>query len=520
MAELGLEVGDRPGELEEVERLLAAPAIDETGIDGAEVDGTGLVDLRHLPFVTIDNADSRDLDQALHISVTDAGYRVDYALADAAYYVRPGSALFDRSLRRGASFYFPDRAIPMLPEALSEGLISLNPDVDRRAVVLRTELDSEGGAVTTHALRARIRSRAKLAYDQVSEWFEEGGPDPELEYAASLVALKRVGELRIEQALSRGVVPYDREEVAISISDDGEHVEFGVRHRGAAQGWNEQLSLLCNTEGARLLARYDALSDAVQSVYRIHYPPVARRLEELRRTLDAVVQEHQLDDRWRWDGRRASLADYLTGLPDGPQFERLQVAVERQILWTNRASEYSEVAGPHYALAVEPYVRLSSPMREVVGIFTHKELAEAIGWEPAGQNQTDIDLREAVIATANRSREVQKRIEKSVVLLALDELFADDLSRPRATRPRRTGAVVGVRSTRLYVLLDESLLEVKVYVDDLERRHETTYTRTDAALVPEGDAPRFRLGDGVSLVVESWDKGRNRFVLDLSREST
>jgi ribonuclease R len=505
--ELGLETGDRGDELQEVEDLLAAPGFDEAD----------LVDLEALPFVTIDNADSRDLDQALYIETTDEGYRVDYALADAAWFMRPGSALWERSMRRGATFYFPHKAVPMMPPALSEGIVSLNPDVVRRAVVLRTRLDAAGHVVDTTVFRARVRSRAKLSYTEVSRWVEDDTLDPQAPWAASLRALREVGERRMRLAMSRGVVPYNRDEATIALSADGRRCEIGVRSRDAAQAWNEQISLLCNTEGAKLMADKDHLA-RVQSVYRVHAPPVERRLRELRETIDAVIEARGLAEVWRWDGRPESLADYVAGLPGEPPFDRLQLAIERQILHTNRASEFADEAGPHWALAVDPYVRLSSPMREMVGVFTHKELAEAYRWTTPQDDEADRLTRERVIEAANRSRRIQKEIDKRAKLLALDALFSSDLDRELADRPHRTGTIVGIRTTRLYLLLDEVPMDVKVYVDDLEDRYGTTYRREEAALVPASDAaPVLRLGDELSFVVESWDKERRRFVLDVQR---
>jgi len=145
-------------------------------------DEPSLTDLRHLPFVTIDNVDSRDLDQALLVERAGRGHRVRYAIADASFYVPRGSALFAEALRRGASYYLPGWMIPMLPRALSEGIVSLNPRVDRRALVFDMQLDASGACTSTDVVPARIRSRAKLAYDGVQRFLDD--EDPELRISA------------------------------------------------------------------------------------------------------------------------------------------------------------------------------------------------------------------------------------------------------------------------------------------------------------------------------------------------
>jgi len=132
----------------------------EPGLDDAK-----LAQWHTLPFITIDNPDSRDLDQALLIEpAADNGYRVRYALADAAYYVPPGSALFKEALRRGVTYYTPLLAAPMLPESLSSGLISLNPHEDRRALVFDMLLKDDGQVLNTSIVRALIRSAGKSNY--------------------------------------------------------------------------------------------------------------------------------------------------------------------------------------------------------------------------------------------------------------------------------------------------------------------------------------------------------------------
>ena len=158
LAELGLDPAF-PDDVEaEAAAWVAAPGIDDPA----------LTDLSHIPFVTIDGAESRDLDQAMHLSTDATGFRLLYALADGAYYVRPGSALFREALKRGASYYAPGGVVTMLPRSLCEGVISLNPDVDRRALVFDLALDETAGVRETRVYRARVRSRAKLSWDMAS----------------------------------------------------------------------------------------------------------------------------------------------------------------------------------------------------------------------------------------------------------------------------------------------------------------------------------------------------------------
>jgi ribonuclease R len=471
----------------------------------------GVEDLEHIPFVTIDNPGSRDLDQALHVEETTSGWTVRYALADASYYVRPGTALFDRALQRGVTYYFPGFALPMLPPELSEGIISLNPAVRRRALLFETRVDRDGEVVDTDVRRVRIQSRAKLTYDGVQAYFDGAAENPvsETEWEASLTAFARLGKARVQRARARGMIEFERAEAEVRVSDDGERFSLCRRDRNDVERWNEQVSLLCNAEGARRLRELGAEFEDLQAVFRVHLPPIEDRLCSLREDLAGIANRHGLGDRWVWDGEQP-LAEYLSGLPDEPVAVRR--AVDRQVRYTNRASEFSDRHGPHYALALEHYARFSSPMREVVGIFTHKELLEALGLN--GERWAhDEELRRRVIDVANDAKRLQKRIDKEVMLLAMDQLFTAELE----ARPVHTGTIIGLRATRLYVLFDELPLEVKVYVEDLDRAFGGRFEMTGVALRTGGPRGRsFGIGDVVEISVRDYDSSRRRWHFDVT----
>ncbi len=500
--------------LREVSDVLAEPGFDDD-----------VEDLASIAFVTIDNDDSQDLDQALFIEKAGDGYRVWYALADASYYVRPDTKLYDRAVERGTSFYLPGMSVPMLPRALSEGIVSLNPAVDRRALVFVSTLTAIGECTGTEIKRGTIRSRAKLSYNGVQAMFDEiGEPGARLtsphklavrEFSESLLLLREVGNLRIELARERDVVEYNRRspEVALSHTDPTEF-ELIVRERNDVEKWNEQLSLLCNIEGARLLEEFGRLSEDLQSVFRVHLPPLADRLRKLKGALDSLVDAHALGDEWRWAGRgKQSLADYLEALPVEPETERVRQAIDRLVRYSNRASEFCPEAGPHHALGVDSYARFSAPMREIVGIFTHKELLEAMGLEEPRDRDRDEQLRDAIIRSANEAKKTQKRLDKEVQLLVIDRLLRRELALPTDERPVRQGTIVGVKRDRVYVALDAFAIDLKVYAPDLEAQFGAPFEFETHAATSAGIT--LRVGDSATIRVGSWDAARRRFVLHL-----
>lgn len=152
----------------EAAALVASPGLDDPALEDQE----------SIPYVTVDGEHTRDLDQALYLERDGDGYRILYAIADAAYYVRPGTALFAEALRRGTSFYLPGLSVPMLPRSLSEGAVSLNANVVRRALVFDMRIDDAGLCRGTEMRRARIRSRAKLTFEQVQTLLDEPAVSP------------------------------------------------------------------------------------------------------------------------------------------------------------------------------------------------------------------------------------------------------------------------------------------------------------------------------------------------------
>jgi ribonuclease R len=500
----------------------------EAILNNPGVDDQSLTDLTHLAFCSIDGADTRDLDQTVYIEVTAQGHIVHYALADPAFYVKPGSALFAEALLRGASYYLPGLMIPMLPRALCEDLISLNQDVERRAMVVQMYLDQTGRCLKTEVQRARICSRAKLSFEQVQAFIDNAQPPtqqpdqkiiPNAQLAESLRQLKVVGERRLRLAEQRHVVRYRRNETNIKLGDQGMTFTILDDLRNDVEGYNEQLSLLCNTEAARLLSVDIDNNNHVQAIYRIHPQPPLEHIQAFENALAALVKTQQLDPEiWLWQSTgETSLAEYLRKLPRTGTQTRIAQAIHRQAVLTNVRSVFSEQAHQHYGVGSDVYARFSAPMREIVGIFLHKELFEKLAdVQPEHTHLADEALRDQVIAIANQSKEKQKQITREANRLVLDQLFQADMTHPTTQRKPRLGTVMGIDRSKIYVLLDEPAVEIKVYLHYLSEALSTElqidqdavalHTKHDQQVIA-------RMGDAVSIMVNGWDKKRDRWIL-------
>jgi ribonuclease R len=505
--------------LDEAETAARAPRLGDPDLD----------DLRHLPFVTIDNQGSRDLDQALYLERRNSDTVIlRYAVADASHLVRPGTALFAEALARGATFYLPGMSFPMLPPVLSEGSLSLNPRKLRRSLLFEIELDRHGQCVRTSIRRAVIRSLRKLSYRMVQRYYDDPGGSSlrQAAFSESLDLLREIGEQRIALARHRDVVDYRRSEIEIIPARGRAWVEVHTRERLSVERYNEQISLLCNVEGARLLAEAHNL-DHVQPVFRVHPSPTSDQLARLERQIAEIVASHGLDPgRWCWRRRSSrahhgqSLADYLEGLPQSPSTIRIMRAIDRQALLCNRKSMFDEVPGPHSGVGAPFYARFTAPMREIVGVFTHKEAFEALNGPSSDQRPADdLELQHRVVHSGNRARDLQRRLDKGVVKLVLDHWFEPELDLPAPERPWRAGTVLGMKPGLVYIELDRSLLEIKIHLQDLEEDHRARYVvtghDTQAAPAEPGKGPILSVGCGVRLRVRSHDPAREHWIFDV-----
>ncbi len=497
-------------------------------LEAPGIDDPALADLLHVPFVTVDNDTSRDLDQALHVSSESTGWRIQYALADAAYYIRPGSALWQKALERGASLYAPDRALAMLPLALSEDLVSLNPGVTRRAFVIDMAVGTDGTITRSFFARARVRSRLQLTYagvqrvvDGEAELEEARAPNPESmaadfdEHSAvldSLGHLKSVG-LALEGAQRRrGVTPFDRTESEIRVQGDPPVFDIEPRERLGSERWNEQLSLACNMQGAALLVALESDDPSLEPVFRVHDAPGTSRLHDLENSLLALNEHLSLQGDWRRDRKaEPSIAAWFSALPKGAP--RLKRAIQRQILRTQNASSYEGSAGRHHALAADSYARFSSPMREIVGIHTHLVAVDALGLQ-SSEAARSVELRDAVIQAAEDSKARQKTLDRAILFEVIADLFEGDLA--ATDTPWRAGTLLGIDKHKLHIGLDRMALDIKIYRDDLEAVTGASWMFDSVTATSDDEVlDSFVLGDGVRIQALHFDAERRRFVFKL-----
>jgi RNB domain len=372
--EQGLDALFSPRALMEAEALAAAQS--------ASLQDKGLVDLTSKPFFAIDNHGSKDIDQAMFLERrADGGYLMHYALADAAHYVKPGTALWETSSQRGASFYLPGMSVPMMPRSLCEGVVSLNAGEDHRAVVMTISMDAQGMVdAPTAFVRAKIHSQAQLTYAGVTAHLQHGkaidvddhGTPVSIAVREQLKLFEGIGKVRIEQAGARGVVEPQRREM--SIAQVGNRFELKEEHAEYASALNAELSILANVEGARALTTSTIAGLWVPGIFRTHAAPEPGTLRGLEQQVETYVDHHQLPASWQWlrgSEEMSSWVERLKVLPTNDRERALSVVLQSTTLSIYQASSYERTAGLHAGLQLDAYGRFTAPMRELVGIVSH-----------------------------------------------------------------------------------------------------------------------------------------------------
>jgi len=320
-------------------------------------------DLRSLPFCTIDGADARDFDDAVWGEKTSKGYHAIVAIADVSWYVLPDTALDKEAYQRGNSTYFPDRVVPMLPFALSNGMCSLNPNEDRGALVCDIELNQSGQKVKHKFYRALIRSAARLTYDEVQKFMDEGqGIAPVVQ--DSLKTLIRVYELLLIKRQARGVLELDVPERKVELSSKGQVLAVHERIQTPSMQLIEELMILANVSAAETLEKLNA-----PTMYRVHDKPSAEKMERFNDFLKSLGHKSLGGD------IRSSDFNTILQKTDG---KKMDYAMNTFVLRTQSQAEYSPENIGHYGLALARYAHFTSPIRRYADLLVHRALVGAL----------------------------------------------------------------------------------------------------------------------------------------------
>ena len=477
----------------------------------------GRLDLRAEPTVTIDGETARDFDDAISLSrLANGNFLLGVHIADVSFYVREGSPLDGEARLRGTSVYFPERAVPMLPERLSNGICSLNPKVDRLTMSALMEVDRRGRVVNYKLRETVIRSDERMTYTDVNKLLTHADPQLAMRYArlhGLFKTMEELARLLIKMRERRGAIDFNLPESVFEFDDEGRVAGVLRADRNIAHRIIEEFMLLANETVAGHFQRL-----RVPSLYRIHEEPQPQRVVEFAELAAAYGYKFPVEGVSSKDYQR--LSHQLAGKPE----ERvLSYAMLRSL---QRARYFAQNVG-HFGLAAPVYTHFTSPIRRYPDLIVHRILRALLKIAPSlGDSGAATVAAPEAVATGSdkRDRPAKKQSRGAPVPIPLGELelIAEESSeRERAADAAENeidewrkavfmaerlgeqfdGMIVNVRDFGFFVELDdffiEGLVPVATLNDDFyhfdERRH---------TLTGRSGRRRFKLGDRVRVRVD------------------
>ncbi len=340
--------------------------------DVEEADKRHRVDLRHLPFVTIDGEDARDFDDAVFCETKrSGGWRLFVAIADVSHYVRPGSALDLEAQNRGNSVYFPNHVVPMLPEALSNGLCSLNPLVDRLCMVCEVTISAAGRISGYQFYEAVMHSKARLTYTEVGEMVAPRGRQRSTLRKKYQPVVKHLDELHrlytclLDARRVRGAIDFETTETRIVFDDARKIQQIVPVHRNDAHRMIEECMLVANVCSARFLESHE-----IPSLYRVHEPPKEDKLVLLQTFLAELgitmpAREQVLPEDYQ------AVLSQAAGRPDAHLIQTVMLRSMNQAV-------YQPTNLGHFGLAFPAYTHFTSPIRRYPDLLVHRAIRSVI----------------------------------------------------------------------------------------------------------------------------------------------
>ena len=489
--EIALRKHDLPHEFpKDVERQAKAYAPEVQPQDYA-----GRESVQHLPLVTIDGETARDFDDAVYCEPNGKGYRLVVAIADVSSYVKPGDAMDKEALDRGNSVYFPRRVIPMLPEELSNGLCSLNPNVERLCMVCDMQVSAEGEIGDYRFYPSVMHSQARLTYTQVADMLDNPKGENAQRYAAVLPHIRNLHQLfkvLLQAREKRGAIDFETVETQMIFNDQGKIEKIVPVVRNDAHKLIEECMLAANVCAAGFLEKHKH-----PVLYRIHEGPTPEKLEAVREFLKEFgLQLGGGDDPQAGD--YSKLLKQIKGRPDAGLLQTVMLRSLRQAMYE------PENVG-HFGLGYEAYAHFTSPIRRYPDLLVHRAIKAVLEGKQYKPQQKWAELGLHCSMTERRADDATRDVEAWLKCFYMRDHLGSVFD----------GTISSVTGFGLFVSLDDLYVEGLVHVSELG----ADYFHFDAAkhmMLGERTGKRYRLGDRVKVKVVRVDMESTKidFVLE------
>ena len=446
------------------------------------------VDLRDRKIVTIDGETAKDFDDAVEVvRLPNGNFRLGVHIADVAHYVPEGSRIDVEAYERGTSVYFPGRAIPMLPERLSNGICSLNPQVDRLTFSAEIEIDARGRFGDRKFFKSVIRTRERMTYTDVNLILTEKPSELMERYKDLLPEFERMHELfevLRKRREARGSIDFDLPEAEVLLSTAGEIETIAPSERNVAHRIIEEFMLSANEVVAQQLVFSNQ-----PGMYRVHHAPDAQKIEDLKEILLEFRHKLRADPEQIKPGELQRVLKIVEGTPE-------QRFLTELVLRSMKRALYSEESQGHFALGLQHYCHFTSPIRRYPDLVVHRRLHELLLEGPAiGEKLEMLEARHPKIGQQSSERERRADQAEREVLEWKKVIFMRD-----KVGEIFEGTVTGVVPFGLFVELKEFFVQGLVPVASIGGDF-WLYSEREHRLRGESSRREFRLGDTVTIEV-------------------
>jgi ribonuclease R len=458
-------------------------------------------DLRLLPTFTIDGERARDFDDAVSIEKKNGLYQLYVSIADVAYYVRPKRALDQDAYQRGTSVYFPDRAIPMLPEELSNSICSLNPSEDRLTKTVLLEISEKGDVIRSRFFNSIIRSRARMTYTEVRRILVDRDPqciERYREFVDSFKLMEELALLLLEKRRTRGSLDFDLPEAEILLDLQGMPENIVQADRSIAHRIIEEFMIAANEAVARHLKE-----KGFPLLYRVHEGPETEALQALAPFLLSLGYRFPVKKEKATPKDIQRLLEACRGKPE----ERV---INRVLLRAMKQAHYAPENIGHFGLASTCYTHFTSPIRRYPDLMVHRMLEEALQGKKLKPKEVE-DLN-AYLAEAGKHTSERERIamdaEREMVDLKKAQFMMDKIGQ------EFSGFIVSLANFGFFVELEnyfvEGLVKLSSLTDDSYHYYEKEYV-----IKGRRHGRKFRLGDAVRVKVTRINTFRSEIDFEL-----
>ena len=443
-----------------------------------KTDLKGREDLRDLPLVTIDGESSRDFDDAVYAEKQGRNFRLVVAIADVSHYVKPQDAIDTDALDRATSVYFPRRVIPMLPESLSNGICSLNPDVDRLCMVCDMVFTYAGNLKSYRFYPAVMRSHARLTYTQVWDWIENGSDNP---LKPHIDTLYKLYQILLKKRHQRGAMEFETTETEMIFDKQGKIKRIVPVVRNEAHRLIEECMLAANVCAAEFLLKHQH-----PALFRNHSGPTPEKLATLREQLGLLGLT-------LGGGEQPTPLDYaalFAQTAERPDRELIQVMLLRSM----QQAMYEPDNSGHFGLAYPAYTHFTSPIRRYPDLLVHRAIKAVLSgsrynpaenWSALGIHSSQCERR-----ADEASRDVENWLKTYYMQDKVGEVFS--------------GTVSGMAGFGLFVTLDDIHIEGLVHISELGEDY-FNYRAETMSIEGERSGLRFSMGDKVVVQVARAD---------------